>query len=119
MNDSYNSCLDLYEDSFEKNFVPNIFDSESSSLNENFGEEQKNTNNENNNNSPKTKTIPEENTTNEKSTKEKTEQEIEQEKEIEQKKEKEKEIERQIIYVPKFKITNKNESQIKMNQMKT
>ena len=112
MNDSYNSCLDLYEDSFEKNFFQ-IFESESSNLNETFGEEQKNINNENNNNSFKTKTTPEENTTNEKSTNEKTEQE----KEIEQKKEKEKEIERQIIYVPKFKITNKNESNEDINQV--
>ena len=113
MNDSYNSCLDLYEDSFEKNCFPNIFDSESPNLNEKFVEEQKNINNENNNNSFKTKTTPEENTTNEKSTNEKTEQE----KEIEQKKEKEKEIERQIIYVPKFKITNKNESNEDINQV--
>ena len=112
MNDSYNSCLDLYEDSFEKNFFQNIIDSESPNLNEKFVEEQKNINNENNNNSFKTKTTPEENTTNEKSTNEKTEQE----KEIEQKKEKEKEIERQIIYVPKFKITNKNESNEDINQ---
>ena len=113
MNDSYNSCLDLYEDSFEKNFFQNIIDSESPNLNEKFVEEQKNINNENNNNSFKTKTTPEENTTNEKSTNEKTEQE----KEIEQKKEKEKEIERQIIYVPKFKITNKNESNEDINQV--
>ena len=111
MNDSYNSCLDLYEDSFEKNFFQNIIDSESPNLNEKFVEEQKNINNENNNNSFKTKTTPEENTTNEKSTNEKTEQE----KEIEQKKEKE--IERQIIYVPKFKITNKNESNEDINQV--
>ena len=113
MNDSYNSCLDLYEDSFEKNFFQNIFDSESPNLNEKFGEEQKNINNENNNNSFKIKIIFEENTINEKSTNEKTEQE----KEIEQKKEKEKEIERQIIYVPKFKITNKNESNEDINQV--
>ena len=112
MNDSHNSILDLYEDSFEKNFFQ-IFESESPNLNETFGEEQKNINNENNNNSFKTKTTPEENTTNEKSTNEKTEQE----KEIEQKKEKEKEIERQIIYVPKFKITNKNESNEDINQV--
>jgi len=113
MSDSHYSFLDLYEDSFEKNFLHNIFDSESPNLNETFGEEQKNINNENNNNSFKTKTTPEENTTNEKSTNEKTEQE----KEIEQKKEKEKEIERQIIYVPKFKITNKNESNEDINQV--
>ena len=113
MNDSHNSFSDLYEDSFEKNFFPNIFDSESPNLSEKFVEEQKNINNENNNNSFKTKTTPEENTTNEKSTNEKTEQE----KEIEQKKEKEKEIERQIIYVPKFKITNKNESNEDINQV--
>ena len=113
MNDSLNSFLDLYEDSFEKNFFHNIIDSESPNLNETFVEEQKNINNENNNNSFKTKTTPEENTTNEKSTNEKTEQE----KEIEQKKEKEKEIERQIIYVPKFKITNKNESNEDINQV--
>lgn len=113
MNDSLNSFLDLYEDPFEKNFFHNIIDSESPNLNEEFGEEQKNINNENNNNSFKTKTTPEENTTNEKSTNEKTEQE----KEIEQKKEKEKEIERQIIYVPKFKITNKNESNEDINQV--
>ena len=113
MNDSLNSFLDLYEDPFEKNFFHNIIDSESPNLNEEFGEEQKNINNENNNNSFKTKTTPEENTTNEKSTNEKTEQE----KEIEQKKEKEKEIERQIIYVPKFKITNKNESSEDINQV--
>ena len=113
MNDSLNSFLDLYEDSFEKNFFHNIIDSENPNLNEEFGEEQKNINNENNNNSFKTKTTPEENTTNEKSTNEKTEQE----KEIEQKKEKEKEIERQIIYVPKFKITNKNESNEDINQV--
>ena len=113
MNDSHNSILDLYEDSFEKNFFQNIFDSESPNLNEKFGEEQKNINNENNNNSFKIKIIFEENTINEKSTNEKTEQE----KEIEQKKEKEKEIERQIIYVPKFKITNKNESNEDINQV--
>lgn len=113
MNDSLNSFLDLYEDPFEKNFFHNIIDSESPNLNEEFGEEQKNINNESNNNSFKTKTTPEENTTNEKSTNEKTEQE----KEIEQKKEKEKEIERQIIYVPKFKITNKNESNEDINQV--
>ena len=112
MNDSHNIFSDSYEDSFEKNFFQ-IFESESSNLNETFGEEQKNINNENNNNSFKTKTTPEENTTNEKSTNEKTEQE----KEIEQKKEKEKEIERQIIYVPKFKITNKNESNEDINQV--
>ena len=112
MNDSHNIFSDSYEDSFEKNFFQ-IFESESSNLNEKFGEEQKNINNENNNNSFKTKTTPEENTTNEKSTNEKTEQE----KEIEQKKEKEKEIERQIIYVPKFKITNKNESNEDINQV--
>ena len=111
MNDSHN--LDLYEDSFEKNFFQNMFDSESPGLNEEFGEEQKNINNENNNNSFKIKIIFEENTINEKSTNEKTEQE----KEIEQKKEKEKEIERQIIYVPKFKITNKNESNEDINQV--
>lgn len=110
MNDSHNIFSDSYEDSFEKNFFQ-IFESESSNLNETFGEEQKNINNENNNNSFKTKTTPEENTTNEKSTNEKTEQE----KEIEQKKEKE--IERQIIYVPKFKITNKNESNEDINQV--
>ena len=109
MNDSHYSFLDLCEDSFEKNFFQNMFESESPNLNENFGEEQKNINNENNNNSFKTKTTPEENTTNEKSTNEKTE-------EIEQKKEKEKEIERQIIYVPKFKIINKNESNEDINQ---
>ena len=113
MNDSHNIFLDLYEDSFEKNFFQNIFDSESPNLNEKFGEEQKNINNENNNNSFKIKIIFEENTINEKSTNEKTEQE----KEIEQKKEKEKEIERQIIYVPKFKITNKNESNEDINQV--
>ena len=112
MNDSHNIFSDSYEDSFEKNFFQ-IFESESSNLNETFGEEQKNINNENNNNSFKTKTTPEENTTNEKSTNEKTEQE----KEIEQKKEKEKEIERQIIYVPKFKITNKSESNEDINQV--
>ena len=112
MNDSHNIFSDSYEDSFEKNFFQ-IFESESPNLNETFGEEQKNINNENNNNSFKTKTTPEENTTNEKSTNEKTEQE----KEIEQKKEKEKEIERQIIYVPKFKITNKNESNEDINQV--
>ena len=112
MNDSHKIFSDSYEDSFEKNFFQ-IFESESSNLNETFGEEQKNINNENNNNSFKTKTTPEENTTNEKSTNEKTEQE----KEIEQKKEKEKEIERQIIYVPKFKITNKNESNEDINQV--
>lgn len=113
MNDSHNIFLDLYEDSFEKNFFQNIIDSESPNLNENFGDEQKNINNENNNNSFKIKIIFEENTINEKSTNEKTEQE----KEIEQKKEKEKEIERQIIYVPKFKITNKNESNEDINQV--
>ena len=113
MNDIHNIFLDLYEDSFEKNFFQNIFDSESPNLNEKFGEEQKNINNENNNNSFKIKIIFEENTINEKSTNEKTEQE----KEIEQKKEKEKEIERQIIYVPKFKITNKNESNEDINQV--
>ena len=113
MNDSHNSFSDLYEDSFEKNFFPNIFDSESPNLSEKFVEEQKNINNENNNNSFKIKIIFEENTINEKSTNEKTEQE----KEIEQKKEKEKEIERQIIYVPKFKITNKNESDEDINQV--
>ena len=113
MNDSHNSFLDLYEDSFEKNFFNNILDSESPNLNEKFGDEQKNINNENNNNSFKIKIIFEENTINEKSTNEKTEQE----KEIEQKKEKEKEIERQIIYVPKFKITNKNESNEDINQV--
>ena len=112
MNDSHNSFSDPYEDSFEKNFFI-VFDSESPNLSEKFVEEQKNINNENNNNSFKTKTTPEENTTNEKSTNEKTEQE----KEIEQKKEKEKEIERQIIYVPKFKITNKNESNEDINQV--
>ena len=117
MNDSHNSILDLYEDSFEKNFFQIMLDSESPNLNENFGDEQKNINNENNNNSFKIKIIFEENTINDKSTKEKTEQEIEQEKEIEQKKEKEKEIERQIIYVPKFKITNKNESNEDINQV--
>ena len=113
MNDSHNIFLDLYEDSFEKNFLQNIIDSESPNLSETFVEEQKNINNENNNNSFKIKIIFEENTINEKSTNEKTEQE----KEIEQKKEKEKEIERQIIYVPKFKITNKNESNEDINQV--
>ena len=113
MNDSHNIFLDLYEYPFEKNFFQIMLDSESPSLNENFGEEQKNINNENNNNSFKIKIIFEENTINEKSTNEKTEQE----KEIEQKKEKEKEIERQIIYVPKFKITNKNESNEDINQV--
>ena len=113
MNDSHNIFLDLYEDSFEKNFFQIMLDSESPNLNENFGDEQKNINNENNNNSFKIKIIFEENTINEKSTNEKTEQE----KEIEQKKEKEKEIERQIIYVPKFKITNKNESNEDINQV--
>ena len=107
MNDSHNIFSDSYEDSFEKNFFQ-IFESESSNLNETFGEEQKNINNENNNNSFKIKIIFEENTINEKT---------EQEKEIEQKKEKEKEIERQIIYVPKFKITNKNESNEDINQV--
>jgi len=115
MNDSHNYFLDLYEDSFEKNIFQNILDSESPNLNEKFGEEQKNINNENNNNSFKIKIIFEENTINEKSTNEKTEQE--KEKEIEQKKEKEKEIERQIIYVPKFKITNKNELNEDINQV--
>ena len=113
MNYSHNIFLDLYEDSFEKNFLQNIIDSESPNLSETFVEEQKNINNENNNNSFKIKIIFEENTINEKSTNEKTEQE----KEIEQKKEKEKEIERQIIYVPKFKITNKNESNEDINQV--
>ena len=112
MNDSHNIFLDLYEDPFEKNFFQIMLDSESPNLNEKFGDEQKNINNENNNNSFKIKIIFEENTINEKSTNEKTEQE----KEIEQKKEKEKEIERQIIYVPKFKITNKNESNEDINQ---
>ena len=113
MNDIHNSFLDLYEDPFEKNFFQIMLDSESPNLNEEFVEEQKNINNENNNNSFKIKIIFEENTINEKSTNEKTEQE----KEIEQKKEKEKEIERQIIYVPKFKITNKNESNEDINQV--
>ena len=113
MNDSLNSFLDLYEDPFEKNFFQIMLDSESPNLNEKYGDEQKNINNENNNNSFKIKIIFEENTTNEKSTNEKTEQE----KEIEQKKEKEKETERQIIYVPKFKITNKNESNEDINQV--
>jgi len=115
MNDTHNYFLDLYEDSFEKNFFQNILDSESPNLNEKFGEEQKNINNENNNNSFKIKIIFEENSINEKSTNEKTEQQ--KEKEIEQKKEKEKEIERQIIYVPKFQITNKNESNEDINQV--
>ena len=55
MNDSHNSILDLYEDSFEKNFFQIMLDSESPNLNENFGDEQKNINNENNNNSFKIK----------------------------------------------------------------
>ena len=115
MNDSHNSFLDLYEDPFEKNFFQIMLDSESPNLNEKYGDEQKNINNENNNNSFKIKIIFEENTINEKSTFEKTEQQ--KEKEIEQKKEKEKEIERHIIYVPKFKITNKNESNEDINQV--
>ena len=40
MNDSHNIFSDSYEDSFEKNFFQ-IFESESSNLNETFGEEQK------------------------------------------------------------------------------
>lgn len=105
-NDYYNGLLDIYGDnSLGEFFFQNLFEPENSNLSEKFVEETKNinngNNNENNKESFKIKIIIED--SNEKSTNEKTE------KEIEQKTEK-KEKQKKMIYTPKFKITNDNES---------
>lgn len=102
----YNGLLDIYGDnSLGEFFFQNLFEPENSNLSEKFVEETKNINNgndnENNKESFKIKIIIED--SNEKSTNEKTE------KEIEQKTEK-KEKQKKMIYTPKFKITNDNES---------